>query len=285
MTNDIVIIGAPRSGTNMLRDVLTALPGYSTWPCDEINLTWRKGNRTADSDELTRDQADPRIQDYVAQQFGRIRVGDGTVVEKTCANSLRVGFVDELLPTARFVFIVRDGFDAAASAMERWHAPFDLRYTLAKARWMPYSDAPFYGLKFLSNRLRRAMRPHADGAAPSSWWGPKPVDWRRLADTRPLDEVAMTQWQRCVDSAMNELHALPASRVHQVRYEEFVSNPEAGLRGLLRFLGDEGRFDPQAVAGVTSSSIGKGRQSLSESARLRLWALAGSTMSRAGYDA
>ena len=42
---DVVIIGAPRSGTNMLRDVLTSLPGFATWPCDEINLIWRHGNR------------------------------------------------------------------------------------------------------------------------------------------------------------------------------------------------------------------------------------------------
>ena len=34
----VVIIGAPRSGTNMLRDVLVGVGGYATWPCDEINL-------------------------------------------------------------------------------------------------------------------------------------------------------------------------------------------------------------------------------------------------------
>ena len=34
----VVIIGAPRSGTNMLRDVLCDWPGVVTWPCDEINL-------------------------------------------------------------------------------------------------------------------------------------------------------------------------------------------------------------------------------------------------------
>lgn len=33
----VVIIGAGRSGTNALRDALTALPEFETWPCDEIN--------------------------------------------------------------------------------------------------------------------------------------------------------------------------------------------------------------------------------------------------------
>ena len=39
-----MIIGAARSGTNMLRDVLTSLDGVDTWPCDEINYIWRHGN-------------------------------------------------------------------------------------------------------------------------------------------------------------------------------------------------------------------------------------------------
>jgi len=36
---DIIIVGAPRSGTNMLRDVLTSFDGVCTWPCDEINYS------------------------------------------------------------------------------------------------------------------------------------------------------------------------------------------------------------------------------------------------------
>ena len=42
----LVIVGAPRTGTNLLRDLLTQLPGYGTWPCDEINYIWRHGNAT-----------------------------------------------------------------------------------------------------------------------------------------------------------------------------------------------------------------------------------------------
>ena len=44
MVQPVVIIGAARSGTNMLRDVLVKLPGVGTWPCDEINYIWRHGN-------------------------------------------------------------------------------------------------------------------------------------------------------------------------------------------------------------------------------------------------
>ena len=56
---DLVIIGAPRSGTNMLRDVLTSFDGIGTWPCDEINYIWRHGNVRYPSDEIPADRATP----------------------------------------------------------------------------------------------------------------------------------------------------------------------------------------------------------------------------------
>ena len=34
----LIIIGAARSGTNIVRDTLVHVPGWKTWNCDEINL-------------------------------------------------------------------------------------------------------------------------------------------------------------------------------------------------------------------------------------------------------
>ena len=49
----LVIIGAARSGTNMLRDLLSSLEPFATWPCDEINYIWRHGNREFETEEFT----------------------------------------------------------------------------------------------------------------------------------------------------------------------------------------------------------------------------------------
>ena len=99
----VIIIGAPRSGTNMLRDVLTSLPGVATWPCDEINYIWRHGNVRYPSDELRPDMARTAVRKYIRKQFdwvaGKYQAHTG--VEKTCANSLRVGFVDRVVPDAK----------------------------------------------------------------------------------------------------------------------------------------------------------------------------------------
>lgn len=283
-TPDVVIIGAPRSGTNMLRDVLTQLPGYSTWPCDEINLTWRHGNRDFPSDELGAEQARPEVQRYLRRQFDRVREGGGVVVEKTCASSLRVEFTHRVVPEARFIFITRDGYDAAASAMQRWHAPFEFAYTAAKVRWMPPMDLPYYGARFLTNRMRK--RRAARGRATEKtvgWWGPKPHDWRELSETRPLDEVCLVQWQRCVEVAQRGLATIPPDQVHHVSYEEFVRDPEGGLREILGFLGTPAAYDASAVAGVSESSIGKGRNSFDAEALQRLGAVAGDVLEGLGY--
>lgn len=109
----VVIIGAPRSGTNILRDVLSSHPDATTWPCDEINYMWRHGNRGHPSDELPADSASERVRTFVQRRFERVaRTGGAYVVEKTCANSLRIPFIDAILPNARYAFIVRDGRDA-----------------------------------------------------------------------------------------------------------------------------------------------------------------------------
>lgn len=283
--SDIVIVGAPRSGTNMLRDVLTSLPGVATWPCDEINPIWKHGNTGVDHDELTAEHARPEVARYVRGRVEAIRRKHdaGVVVEKTCATSLRVEFARAVLPDARYVFITRDGIDAAASAMDRWHAPFDLRYTARKVRYVPPGDLAQLGLRFVGNAVRRGRTrtdragDHAATAGLSSWWGPKPADWRELMTERPLDEVCALQWQRCVDNSLRGLAGLPEDRLVRVRYEDYVREPAAETARIMDALGLEGRA---AVGRVSATSVGKGRQRLGAETVARLEALVGDTVAR-----
>jgi hypothetical protein len=264
---DVIIIGAPRSGTNMLRDTLCQLPGFGTWPCDEINYIWRHGNARWPSDALPPDRADGRVQRFIRRAFARRRRvgGHDVVVEKTCANSLRVPFVDRILPESRYLFIHRDPLDAVASAMLRWNAPFDLGYTLAKARFVPVSDLPYYGLRFLRNRLYRLVSKEGRLA----FWGPRLERMDELLRTRTLPEVCAFQWRECVTRSAEALAAMPRHRVHVVRYEEFVASPADQLGAICEFLGWPSERDrlEAAVRGVTPRSVGKGHGQLSPEER------------------
>jgi hypothetical protein len=281
--NDVIIVGAPRSGTNMLRDVLTSLPSVATWPCDEINPIWKHGNRDVPHDELTANLSTPRVRGFIRGRFESIRrrYNADVVVEKTCATSLRVDFARAVVPEARFVFITRDGIDAAASAMDRWHASFDLGYTLRKVRFVPPGDLAHQGVRFAANvtRRNRTSDPGTNGL--TSWWGPRPRDWRDLMSSRPLDEVCALQWQRCVENSLRGLEGLSHDQLVRVRYEDFVAAPEAETS---RIMGELGLPGTPEVGRISASSVGKGRSALGPEAVDRLEALVGETIEQVRGD-
>ena len=288
MSQQVIIVGAPRSGTNMLRDVLTSAPGVSTWPCDEVNFVWKHGNLDLDHDEIPAERAE-RTAGYLQGRFAARARKDRSdvVIEKTCATSLRVPFVARALPDAKFIFIRRDGLDATASTMKRWNAEFDLRYTLKKVRYVPPADFPIHLRDFVTKRLRQRTSGDArstdNDLKVSTWWGPRPRDFRELQHDHPLEELAFIQWQRCVEQTAEGLARLSPERVHEVRYEDYVSDPMEGTRRCLEFMGIAERLDRTEVGQVMTSSVGKGRAQLGPQAVSRLEALGGSTLARFGY--
>ena len=279
----VVIIGAPRSGTNMLRDVLVQLPDTGTWPCDEINYIWRHGNIHFPSDEFDPDMATPSVAAYIQNQFARIaKAGDfHTVVEKTCANSLRVGFVSRVLPEAKFIFIYRNGLDVVASAIQRWRAGMDLVYLSKKARYVPPLDVPYYASRYLMSQIYRV----ASGNKRVASWGPKLNDMQGLLQSYSLEEVCGLQWKHCIESASNAFSIMPESSVVRVCYEDFVSDPLVETRRIAEFIGVE--YKTQAISkacrSVSPDSVGKGVKTLGSAELVRLHKLLDDTLGRFGY--
>ena len=219
-TKNIIIIGAPRSGTNMLRDVLTSINGIETWPCDEINYVWRHGNVFYPSDEIPVENASPAVKRYIQKSFklAKNKYKAKVLIEKTCANSLRVPFVDSVIPDARYIFIVRDGVDVVGSAKERWKAKLDIPYILRKVRFVPFFDLPVYALRYLWSRIFRFFSQDKRLA----FWGPRFEGVDQLLKDKSLDEVCAIQWQRCVDLSERAFSNMPKDKFIKVRYEDFV---------------------------------------------------------------
>lgn len=280
----VIIIGAARSGTNMLRDCLTALPGVGTWPCDEINYIWRHGNKRYPTDEFSPDRATGPVKRYIRRAFDRVAEKQRLeyVVEKTCANSLRVGFVDRVVPEAKFIFLVRDGRDVVASAMKRWTAPLDPGYLLRKARYVPPADLPFYAWRYLCNRAFRLVSRERRLA----FWGPKFEGMRRLLDGAGLTEVCAAQWARCVRKASQSLDRIEPGRVCRVRYEDYVHRPRERFRRICDFLDIEAADDriDQAVRHVSPHRAGLWPSTLSAADRRRIAPILRPALSQLGYD-
>lgn len=279
----VIIVGAPRSGTNMLRDVLTSFNGVATWPCDEINYIWRHGNVRYPSDEIPVERATPAVKKYIIQRFKNVceKYSADIVVEKTCANTLRVPFVDAVVPNAKYIFIYRDGIDATGSAKQRWTARLDIPYILEKVRFVPKVDLPYYGLRYFWARMYRLISREKRLA----FWGPALDNMQNILQKHTLNEVCALQWQRCVDNAEKAFSEMPADKVVRVRYEDFVHQPVRELARILEFMGKE--VEPgkiaKAVEGVSSRSLGKGRKTLGEEEVANLEALVGETLKRYDY--
>lgn len=281
--SNIILIGAPRSGTNMLRDVLTSLNGIATWPCDEINYIWRHGNVKFPSDEIPASKATGTVKSYIQQRF--LDIGEkykaDVIIEKTCANSLRVPFVNTLLPDAKYVFIYRDGIDATGSAKKRWTAELDIRYIVQKVKYVPKVDLPYYAFRYLWARVYRL----ASKERRLAFWGPALNDMQSILKSHTLNEVCAIQWQQCVEKAEAAFSQMPAEKVVRVRYEDFVREPEVELTRILEFIGLDVMPEEisRAVEGVSEKSVGKGRKALGEREVARLEALVEETLKRYDY--
>ena len=261
----IIIIGAPRSGTNILRDSLVSIKGMGTWPCDEINYIWRYGNRSYPSDEIPALFLKPNSIEFIRDQFNKIRRYSGCdfVVEKTCANSLRVPYVDTIVPNAKYIFIVRDGRDVVSSAMQKWNSSAEPSYIMAKIKYMPKRDILFYALTYFMNRMRGGI---LNNKRRLLTWGPRFKDMERIANAEGLAAVCAAQWSRCVLLAKEAFEKIDRERVCIIKYEDFVLSPKAEFLRLSEFAGvkPSGQVVDKVVDSVSPASVGKGRAFLGE---------------------
>lgn len=281
----VVIIGAGRSGTNILRDTLTSLSGVATWPCDEINPIWRHGNIGWPTDEIPATRATPVVKTFIRGQFQTLWQKSGQpqfVVEKTCANALRVPFVSAVLPEAKFVHLVRHGLDVAPSARKRWRGELEmsgLPYFMAKAKYVPKRDLPIYLKRFVTARLRKLVtREQRLGT-----WGPHFDGMSDLGDL-PLMDVCLRQWAACVAAADAAFAQIDPARVLTLRYEDFLQDPTRQLGRVTQFIGHDASTTmlAQAVTSVRPPS-GKPRKDMTAELLPATLAAAQPSLSHHGY--
>lgn len=260
---NIIIIGAARSGTNMLRDTLVKFDDFTTWPCDEINYIWRYGLRSEKDDVFIPNQVTSNKKDYINKKFNWIRkkYKVKNVIEKTCANSLRVDYVNELVDDAKYVFIFRDPVDVVSSAEIRWKAELDFKYILQKARFIPTTDIPYYASSYLLNRTKKFFNKEKR----LSYWGPKYKGFEKDALNLSAIEISAVQWLKSVEASERSFLNMDKSKYISIDYNEFVESPKKQLKNILTFLGQQ--IDEQeiseSVRNVSAKSIGKGYKVLS----------------------
>lgn len=278
----IVILGAARSGTKMLRSLLAAHPAVSTVPWD-VNFIWKYGNYAHPDDELDPRDFTARTRQFIQRSLGQFQAPASThLVEKTVGNTLRPAFVQAALPGCVFVHLIRDGRDVAESARRMWRAPMEWRAVAQKLRAFPPAALPTYGVQYARAYVERRLGLR-DGAVGT--WGPR---WRgidRDVEVMPLIDVCARQWVRSVETSRAWLADSASAPALEIRYEQLCAQPVVEARRLLEFVG----LDPsEAVEEHASRTIvtthqHKSRTGLTTDDLTAISAEAGPLLEQLGY--
>ena len=282
MTGHIVIVGAARSGTKILRDVLAEASGVGCVPYD-IGFVWRYGNEHVPHDVLDPATVTPRMSRFIRRYVDRYAgAGRNVVIEKTVGNTLRVPFVHAVLPDAAFVHLVRNGTDVAESARRQWSAPADRRYLLRKVRHFPLRLLPSYGREYALAQFSR----RGGGRSSAATWGPRYPGIDEDVASNDLLTVCARQWRASVEYARRDL-ARVGKLVVDVRYERLVAEPLATLEELVDRLELPGSAADRrrAAARLELGRAGAGSRSLDDRELAIVSAELGGTLDALGYRA
>jgi hypothetical protein len=221
LARPVFVVGAPRSGTATLGDVLGSHPEAVF--VREPRLLWRHGNESG-SDLLRPADARPEVRDHIRATFAElVRAGGGRrLVEKSPSNSLRIPFVHEVFPDALFVHIIRDGPDCIAAIRRKWvETPHGanrrqrdrIRRHLREVQWR---RAPRHAAELARQLLPRRFAP----VVGARQWGPRIPGLDGLVRDLDLLEVCALQWRTCVELACHDGRQLPADRYLEVRLDQ-----------------------------------------------------------------
>jgi hypothetical protein len=214
----VVVIGSPRSGTSMLGILLGKHPLLAH--ADEPRLTWKYGN-DAKSDMLRPEDARPEVCRHIRRTFAKLVQDSGKkrLLEKTPSNSLRMEFVERVLPGCIFVHILRDGVESVLSIRGFWqrHARGFQRDKLSdRINELSLRRAPHYFKEF----VRRAMPARFSGLVGQPVWGPRIPGIDGLLKDLSILEVCCLQWRMSVECACHYGRQLPADRYMECRLED-----------------------------------------------------------------
>ena len=283
MAQPVFIIGAARSGTKYLRDILATAPNACKVPYD-VNYIWRYGFEQHPDDVLPPERMTAKQEQFIRTHIHRLAktAPDSAAVlfEKTVSNTLRVPYVLRAFPDAKFVHLIRDGRSVTESSMRQWEAPPDWGRLVEKFRGMPWQNLG-YAAWFLGDIIKgKVQRRQTD-----KLWGPRYpgiVDDVR-ADV-PLAEICAKQWTQSVEMATRELAALPADRVLTIRYDDLVKDEEVS-RQLCNFcvLQDTDAVVAAHLAKVDKRTDAKWRTAMSDLEKAQMMKHAGALLDQLGY--
>ena len=201
---------------------------------------------------------------WVARQSNRLTPsckGEKRLLEKTPENCLRLPFLLDLFPDARFIHLVRDGRNNVESLMEGWLRP-DL----------------FRG-------YRIPTRLSVPGVPPNRWAFTLIPGWRDLTSAG-LAEVCARQWVVCNEAVLGfRERAGRQAPFLTVRYEDLIESPLETVHRIAEFSDVVSRTDLQRLPHANVVSLPGADAPRRHAASVAMVeSIIGPTMARLGYS-
>lgn len=225
----IILIGAARSGTTMLGDILSQHPDAAYWV--EPKYIWKYRNPNIKNDIRSKEEVTPKIRKYIHKKFlgHQINQGKSRFIEKTPSNCFRIPFIEEIFEDAIYINIIRDGRDVTLSAHEKWTRKHDRSAYKRRLNFneLPFSDLPFYLLHFSKQIVGQYLWP---GRLKS--WGPITPEIKKFHQ-KSIEEICAFQWLNSTEYSLNHLDQLPSKRIFSIKYEDLIKEPKKNLEDIL----------------------------------------------------
>lgn len=262
----VILIGALRSGTKLLRDTISMHSQIDCVPF-EAEYIWHLGNEKINHDELEVSSITPKIRSTIRRKFSALSKGAPILLEKSVSNCVRLPFVNSIFPEAKYIHLVRDGRDNVESIYRQWiHSPGP-EYVIKRLLMFPWwkDVAAFKYMAYYAKRL--IMKNMNISSNQSGTWGVRYKGIESDLLELSLLEVCSIQWNQSVVMAMNDFSKISDSKVLTIRYEDFVQNPKSELSKVANFL----TVDPSEYINsknlqyISPNNIGRGFSLLKKS--------------------
>ncbi|MBD63298.1 MAG: hypothetical protein CMD68_04370 [Gammaproteobacteria bacterium] len=230
MKNDIefdrplIVVGAGRSGTTLIREALMQHKDVVSFEF-EMNALWKYGNEHIDHDMLNVEQHyTDSVSEYIKNEFAQksFECEGLRVLDKTVANVMRLAYIQEVLPGAKILHVIRDGRSVSASAMARWSAKHPASYFIKKLKTVPLRSLPWFIFNFMKSKYLSFIR----GNVRRQTWGSRWPGFDHDVAELPLAAICAKQWVLQVEAALAQKTLLKPNTYMEIRYEELVRNPE-----------------------------------------------------------
>ena len=272
----VCIVGAPRSGTTILGDVLSKHPdiGYLFEPY----FIWDHCFGPLSDDVRTADMVTPEIASWIRREFAIYlnKTGCNVFLDKSPFSSFRIPFVDQVFPNCKYVNIQRDGREVVLSTYRKWMERIDYTQQGNYRQffwevWDKLRKRPFLRTKLMAilYELRYNVSFQGNGYYAGYYnggpgWGVRYPGFEEDLKHRTLLEFNALQWRHSVEQIANDLKSIPEGRKLTVRYEEFLADAKHVVSQILSFI------ELPESQSIDVSNVKKGNQNTKKASDIQL---------------